>query len=352
MKNKRLYFLLVFSFSLFSNIETLKAQNRLEQAKEEYKGASWVFMDAKEYAASYQLVESQKECIVNATSEKEYDQIINSMLEQGEKCPKFVGYTHPALQKEPTSALEMLVYTDKGERFARPFVAVRNVAKCGDFNILAIDFKDNEYLRNSFKDVIKKVEIIYIVVQPTSAILAKKQTEVAEAAVVAYQKITSQPEVKSNASAFNISLNKLIEGYPDFSSLKGNLISAKATFFDNNKFASKVSLEGSASTVLEAKFEVIDFVFADFGDHRDQAKAKEVYQNLIKQIDESSKCCCSFVKNVIDGSTTAWLPFTCGGQEEKFKGLVMEAIYMEIPSYDKNTGAYTLYSVFFKIYKM
>ncbi len=307
-------------------------------------------MDASEYAAGYKLVESQKECIVSATSEKEYDQIVNSMLEQGEKCPKFVGYTHPSLQKEPTSALEMLVYTDKGERFARPFVAVRNVAKCGDFNILAIDFKDNEYLRNSYKDVIKKVDVIYIVVQPTSSILVKKQTEVAEAAVGAYQKITAQPEVKSNATAFNTSLNKLIEGYPDFSSLKGNLISAKATFFDNNEFASKVSLEGSTSTVLQAKFEVIDVVFADFGDHRDEAKAKEVYQNLVKQIDESSKCCCSFVKNII-GGTTAWLPFTCA-QEEKFKGIVLEANYMEIPAYDKNTGAYRIYSVFFKIYKM
>lgn len=96
------------------------------------------------------------------------------MLEQGEKCPKFIGYTHPARQKEQTSALEMLVYTNKGERFGRPFVAVRNIAKCGDCNILDVDFKDNEYFRNYYEDVIKKVDVIYIVVQHISSILVKK----------------------------------------------------------------------------------------------------------------------------------------------------------------------------------
>lgn len=350
MKNSGFYLILVFSLSLVTSMDDLRAQNRLAQAKEEYKDASWVFLDADEYAAGYKLVESQKACIVSATSEKEYNQIINSMLQQGEKCPKLVGYTHPALQKEETSALELLVYNEKGARFGRPFVAARNVAKCGDFNILAVDFKDNEYFRNYYKDVIKKVDVIYIVVQPTSSILAKEQTEVAKAAVGAYQKMSSQPKNDSDASAFTASLNKLIEGYPNFSSLKGDLISARASMFDDNKFASKVSLEGSVSTLLLSKSENWNVIFADFGDYKDSIKAKGIYQNLVKQISESQKCCCSFVMNVTQG-TTSWLPLTCG-EKEKFKEFVMEAVYSEGPFYEKNVGIYKAYSVYFKIYQL
>ncbi|MES2591094.1 MAG: hypothetical protein V4608_04340 [Bacteroidota bacterium] len=349
MKNKRLY-LVIFAISLFTHVEALKAQNRLEQAKAEYKDVSWVFMDASEYDKCYQLIVSQKECIISASSEKEYDQLENSMLAQDKNCPKLVGYTHPAMQKEQTSALELLVYTDKGNRFARPFVAPRNVAKCGDINILAIDFKDNEYFRNYYKDVIKKVDVIYVVVQPTSAVLAKKQTEIAKAVSDAYQKTTSEPKVNSNASAFTKSLNKLIECYPDFSSVKGDLIPEKNSAFAHNTFASKVSLEGSISTVVWANSEHFDVAYADFGGYKDPAKAKEVYQNLVKQVSESSKCCCNFVMNVT-GGTTAWRAVACE-EEGKFKNFVMEAVHSEKLFYEENVGFYKLQIVYLKIYPL